>query len=291
MSINASDVAHLRAITGAGMMDCKTALEEAVGDMEKAAEILRKKGIVKAAKRAEKVAAEGIVSSFVDDAEKIGALAEVNCETDFVAKSDSFLIFSKSVAEAIVSHGPSDVAFLAQVKLTDGKTVEETMHELALKIGEKISLRRFVRYHSDDGRVYSYVHGAKIGVLVETAGGDKETATDIAMHIAASNPRYLDRGAVPEEVIAKEKEIYAEQLKVQGKPPNIIESILKGKIDKFYGEACLLEQAFIKNEDLTVGKYAESKGTRLLRFVRFELGEGIEKIRKDFASEVAEQLE
>ena len=289
MSISASDVAKLRAATGAGMLDCKNALEEAGGDAEKAGEILRKKGIVKAAKRADKVAADGLVIGHVSANKKLGVLVEVNCETDFVAKSEDFTKFSKHVAEAVEKHNPSDLEALHTVNLPTGKTVEGLAGELTLKIGEKVSIRRFVRYETT-GHASVYLHGTKIGVMVDLEGGDAELGTDVAMHIAASNPTYLDRSMVPSEAIDKEKEIYADQLRAQKKPENIIENILKGKVDKFYGEVCLLEQPFIKNEELMVGKLVEQKGAKIVRFVRFELGEGIEKQVKDFASEVAEQL-
>ncbi len=272
------------------MMDCKNALEEAGGDMDKAAELLRKKGIVKAAKRADKVAAEGTVSSFVNDNRTVGSLVEVNCETDFVAKSDDFLVFAKSISELVVDKNPADAAALAALKMVSGETVEAKINELTLKIGEKISVRRFVRYEAAGGNVYSYLHGTKIGVLVEMTGGDKELGTDVAMHVAASNPRALDRTGVSADLVASERDVYAAQLKAQGKPENIIENILKGKMDKFYSDVCLLEQAFIKNEDIKVGDMVKNKGASVVRYTRFELGEGIEKVTKDFAAEVAEQL-
>lgn len=289
MSISASDVVKLRAMTGAGMMDCKNALEEAGGNMDQAADILRKKGVVKAAKRADKVAAEGRIAGYVHNDEKQGVLVEVNCETDFVGKSDDFVNFTKEVAEAVLVNNPADVAALLAVKLPNGKTVEGAAQEVTLKSGEKISIRRFVRYETSD-RVLAYFHGTKIGVLVELKGGDAELGIDIAMHVAAANPRYLKRDEVPSSEIDKEKEIYAVQLRSQGKPENIIENILKGKVDKYYGEICLLEQAFIKDEEKTVGKLVESKGAVITRFARLELGEGIEKVEKNFAAEVAEQL-
>lgn len=293
MSISASDVMKLRAQTGAGMMDCKNALEESGGDMEKAAEVLRKKGIVKAAKRADRIAADGLVTGIVSDDKKTGVLVEVNCETDFVARSEDFTSFSKHVAEAVLKHNPTDLVALHTINLPMGKTVEGLAGELTLKIGEKISVRRFVRYETS-GQVATYLHGSKIGVLVDVTGGDAALASDIAMHIAASNPKFLNRAAVDPELVAKEKEIYAEQLKTAGKPAgkpaNIVENILKGKIDKFYGEICLLEQPFIKNEEVTVEKLVSGAGATINRYARFELGEGIEKEVKDFAAEVAEQL-
>lgn len=288
MTITASDIMKLRTATGAGMMDCKNALEEVGGDMEKAAEVLRKKGIVKAAKRADKVAAEGKVVSFVSADNKQGVLVEVNSETDFVAKSDDFVSFTNMIAEAVANNNPSDVEALSSVVLSNGKTVADTVSDLTVKIGEKISVRRFVRY--DSGLVVSYLHGSKIGVLVELQGGDVALGNDVAMQIAAANPKSVDRDGVDSTLIEKEREIYAEQLRQQGKPENIIENILKGKMDKFYGEVCLLEQPFIKNEEITIKQLVDQKGAQIIRFSRFELGEGIEKQEKDFAAEVAEQI-
>lgn len=285
MSISASDVVKLRSQTGAGMMDCKNALEEAGGDMEKAADLLRKKGIVKAAKREGKVAAEGTVVSYLSENGQVGVLVEVNCETDFVAKSDDFLAFCKAVAEAIAKHNPADVAALTGVA-----GLAERIQELTLKIGEKVSIRRFTRYESATGKVYSYLHGTRIGVLLEMLGGDKELGADVAMHIAAANPKCIDRAGVEASEIAREKEIYAEQLRQQNKPANIIENIVKGKLDKYYSEVCLLEQPYIKEEEIKIEKLLSGKGASLSRFVRYELGEGIAKVEKDFASEVAEQL-
>ncbi len=287
MTITAGDIMKLRSSTGAGMMDCKNALEEAGGDMDKAAELLRKKGIVKAAKRADKIAAEGRVISFVTADNKVGALVEVNSETDFVAGSDEFIAFANTVAQAIAEKNPADVAALESVVLSTGKTVADAISELTIKIGEKINVRRFARYES--GVVVSYLHGSKIGVLVEMEGGDKELGVEVAMQIAATNPKSVGREGVDATLIEKEREIFAEQLRAQGKPENIIENILKGKMDKFYGEVCLLEQPFIKNEDITIKQLVEPKGAKILNFTRYELGEGIEKKVNDFAAEVAEQ--
>ncbi len=290
MGVNASDVMKLRNATGAGMMDSKNALEEAGGDMDKAAELLRKKGIVKAAKRADKVAAEGVVTNFVSNDGKVGALIEVNCETDFVGKSDGFIDFAKQVAEVVAIKNPADMVALQSAILSSGQMVGETANNLTLKIGEKISVRRFVRYESSTGQVGSYLHGAKIGVMVELAGGNKELGIDVAMHVAATNPKALDRTGVPTELVNSEKEIYAEQLRQQKKPANIIENIVKGKLDKFFSEVSLLEQPFIKNEDMKVEQLLGAQNAKVIRFVRYELGEGIEKQEKNFADEVAEQL-
>lgn len=289
MAISASDIMKLRGATGAGMLDSKNALEEAGGDMDKAAEILRTKGIVKAAKRADKVAAEGIIACATSSDNSAGALVEVNSETDFVGGSPDFKAFAQSVAQAALDNNPADVTALLATKLPSGKTVSEAASELGLKTGEKISVRRFERF-SDGGAVFSYTHGSKIGVLVELTGGNGELGTDIAMHVAASNPKYLHRDHVDTTELEKEKEIYATQLRAQKKPENIIENILKGKMEKFYSEVTLLEQPFIKDEETAVGKLAEKAGAKIMRFARLELGAGIEKKATDFAAEVAEQL-
>jgi elongation factor Ts len=291
MTITSADIMKLRGQTGAGMMDCKNALEEAGGDAEKAADILRKKGIVKAAKRADKVAADGRIATAISADKKSGVLVEINSETDFVAKSDDFLKFSQAVADGILKHQPDDLSAVGNVKLEDGKTVNEVVHDLTLKIGEKLGVRRFTVYKATDGVIGTYLHGSKIGTMVELSGTDEVLAGDIAMHVAASNPKYLTRDQVDSAEIEREKAIYADQLKAQGKPDNIIANIVKGKLDKFYGEICLVEQAFIKDEEKTIKQLIEKGGATIKRFVRFELGEGIEKITKDFATEVAEQMQ
>lgn len=290
MNISASQVMQLRNLTGAGMMDCKAALEEAAGDLDKAADILRKKGVVKAAKRAGKVAAEGLVTSAVESTGKAGALIEVNSETDFVAQSVEFVSFCKELAETALKNKVGDLAALENTKLSSGQTVRDTVNSMTLKIGEKISVRRVALFVSETGQVRSYLHGAKIGVLVEYTGGTPEVATDVAMHIAASRPQCLDRAHVDPADLNREKEIYAEQLRAQNKPTNIVENIVKGKLDKYYSEVCLLEQPFIKDEEITIEQYLKKNGAAIVRYARFELGEGIEKETKDFAAEVAEQL-
>lgn len=289
MAITAGDIAKLRASTGAGMMDCKNALTEAQGDMEKATDLLRKKGILKAAKRADKVASEGVVVAYLSADSKVGALVEVNCETDFVSGSEGFVQFANSIVEAVAKENPTDEAALQSVKLPSGETVEAVINELGLKLGEKISIRRFVRYQTD-GLVATYLHGKKIGIILELIGGNATVGTDVAMHIAATNPRCVDRTSIDPALVAKEREIYIDQLKQQGKPENMIENILKGKLDKYYAEVCLVEQPFIKNEEIKVEKLLADNGAKLVRFTRFELGEGIEKVVKNFADEVAEQM-
>lgn len=267
-------------------MDCKKALEEANGDMDVAADILRKKGITKAAKRADKVASEGLVYGLSTG--KVGALVEVNSETDFVSNGEDFINFTKAVTQAVADNNVNSVEELASVKLSSGQTVSETLNALTLKLGEKMNIRRIARFEGD--LISVYLHGTKIGVMVALSGGDAALGTEIAMHIAAANPKYLTRSEVPTEILDKEKEIYAEQLRQQGKPDNIIENILKGKMDKFYGEICLPEQPFIKDEEKTIQKLLTEKGAEVKKFVRYELGEGIEKVAKNFADEVAEQM-
>jgi len=292
MAITAGDIAKLRAQTGAGMMDCKKAMDEAGGDMEKAAEILRKKGIVKAAKRADKIAAEG--TTLVKTSGNVAVVLEMNSETDFVAQNENFKTLVNNVADQILSAKPASLEEL-QKQTMDGKTVEEQIVGLSGTIGEKITLRRFSLVEKTAADAFgAYMHmGGRISVLVLLTGTtNEELARDVAMHIAATNPKYISREEVAIDVVNKEKEIYSEQLKTQGKPANIIENILKGKIDKFYGEVCLLEQSFIKDEEQKVGKYIEAKapGAKIAKIVRIELGEGLEKKGCDFAAEVAEQL-
>ncbi|MCX6779940.1 MAG: translation elongation factor Ts [Candidatus Magasanikbacteria bacterium] len=252
MTITAADIAKLRAMTGAGMMDCKGAMEEAQGDMEKAADILRKKGIVKAAKRADKIASEGMVTGYVSADNKVGALVEVNCETDFVSGSDNFVAFANNVAKAIVENKISDEAALMNADL-GGETVQSVLNNLGLTLGEKISVRRFALYN-DNKLVATYLHGKKMGIMVELEGGTVALGMDVALHIAASNPKCVDRTGVDPELVEREKAIYIDQLKQQGKPENMIENIVKGKLEKFYAEISLTEQPFIKNEEIKVGK-------------------------------------
>jgi elongation factor Ts len=283
--ITAQDIAKLREQTGAGMMDCKKALEEADGNTEQAGEILRKKGIVKAAKRTDKIAAEGLTAAKVEG--NSAAIVELNAETDFVAKSDAFKDLLNLATETVLKEKPADPADA----MTKGGLADK-FNEAVMKIGEKINLRRLAAVTAGEGEVLgAYVHmGGKISVLVLLSGGNAELAYDIAMHVAASNPKYLNREAVDPALVAKEKEIASEQLRAQNKPENIIENIVKGKLDKFYGEICLLEQPFIKDEEKTVEKFAAESGATVKAYWRFELGEGIEKKQCDFAAEVVEQL-
>ncbi|KKR35026.1 MAG: Elongation factor Ts [Candidatus Magasanikbacteria bacterium GW2011_GWA2_40_10] len=284
MSITASDVAKLRSMTGAGMMDCKKALDEAEGDMEKAGELLRKKGIVKAAKRTDKIAAEGTTQVKVSG--NTAVVLEVNSETDFVAQNEDFKKLVNELTEDLLKNKP------AGMEEAMSPAVTEKINNLTAKIGEKIVLRRFAVVEKTDADafgVYSHL-GGKISVLILLKNSaDSALAGDIAMHAAAANPKYISREEVSSEVVAKEKEIYTEQLKQQGKPEAAIEKILVGKLDKFYSEICLLEQLFIKDEEKTIQKLL-GENVVIARMERFELGEGLTKAGCDFASEVEAQL-
>ncbi len=290
--ITAELVKELREKTGAGMMDCKKVLTETNGDMEKAAELLRERGIAKAAKKSDRIAAEGLVYTYVTDDKKVGAVVEVNAETDFVAKNEEFRTFVANVAEQIAKQSPKDVEELLNQKSIQeaDKTVREVLTNKIATIGENMSIRRFARFEST-GIVESYVHGdGKIGVLVNLEAGDSELAKDLCMQIAAARPEYLDREAVPAEKVAKEMEILKAQAMNEGKPAEIAEKMVQGRIGKFYGEICLLEQPFVKDPDMKVQKLVESKNAKIVEFARFEKGEGIEKKQENFAEEVAKQI-
>lgn len=291
--ITTADISKLREMTGAGMMDCKKALDEANGDLEKSAEILRKKGIIKAAKRADKIAAEGLTNVVVKD--DTAVVVEINSETDFVAKNDHFKKLVDELTDYLVTNKPANLESALAGAMSTGVTVQDYINNATASIGEKISLRRFAIFEKTGNQAFgAYIHmGGKISVLLTLEGStDADLAREVAMHVAASNPKYVKRDEVPTEALDKEREIFSVQLKQQGKPENIIENILKGKIEKYYGEVCLLEQPFIKDEDKTVQKFLDEKGAGITvtKMVRFELGEGIEKKVCDFASEVAEQL-
>lgn len=290
MNITASMVKDLRTQTGAGMMDCKKALVEAEGDIAKAVDILREKGLSQAAKKASHVAAEGAVGSAVSEDGKTGTILEVNCETDFVGTNEDFRNLAASIADQILAVNPADVEALLDSEI-DGKKVRDLVTEAVAKIGENISVRRFVRYESAEGKVYSYIHGGgKIGVLVEMIGADDELGKDIAMQVAAANPSYLDRTQVSRAEIDHEKEVLAVEARNEGKPENIIEKMVIGRINKYYKEVCLVDQEFIKDGDLTISKLLKSKNASVVRFARYQLGEGIEKKQDDLAAEVAKQL-
>ena len=290
--VTASQVKDLREKTGAGMMDCKKVLTETDGDMEKAIELLRERGIAKAAKKSDRVAAEGLVDAYVTEDGKIGAVVEVNAETDFVAKNDEFKSFVADVAKQIALTNPANVEELLAAKsiVEEDKTVQEVLTNKIATIGENMSIRRFARYETT-GLVEKYIHGeGKIGVLVELENGNSELAKDICMQIAAAKPEFLDRESVPAERVEKEMEILKAQAMNEGKPAEIAEKMVQGRIGKFYGEICLVEQDFVKNPDMKIKQLLESKGAKVIRFARFEKGEGIEKKEENFAEEVAKQL-
>ena len=283
--ITAELVKELREKTGAGMMDCKKVLTETDGDMEKAIELLRERGIAKAAKKSGRVAAEGLVEADVSEDGKVGAIVEVNSETDFVAKNEEFRNFVMNVAKQIVEKNPGDVeGLLAQESIeVAGKTVREVLTDKIATIGENMSVRRFVRFESQ-GLVESYIHGdGKIGVLVDLAKGESDLAKDICMQVAAARPEYLNREEVPQDKVQKEMEILKAQAMNEGKPAQIAEKMVQGRIGKFYGEICLLEQAFVKDPEMKVQKLVESKGAEVVRFARVEKGEGLEKREENFA--------
>ncbi len=294
--VTAAMVKELREITSAGMLDCQKALKETDGNMEKAIEFLREKGLATAAKKAGRIAAEGIVKAYVTDDKKVGVLLEVNSETDFVAKNEEFQTFVSNVAKLIADENPADVEALKELKY-ENETVGSAFTALIAKIGENMNLRRFVRIA---GNVCSYTHGGgRIGVLVEAEGAldtdeKYEAARDVAMQIAAINPLYLTKEVVPAADVAKEKEIIIAQIKEDpknaNKPEQIIEKMVEGKINKFYETNCLLQQEYVKDSELKVEKYLASKGVKLTNFVRFEKGEGLQKKEENFAEEVMKQI-
>jgi elongation factor Ts len=283
--ITASMVKDLRERTGLGMMECKKALTETGGDMTAAEDLLRIKSGAKASKAAGRIAAEGLIGVFIGNNAKTGAMVEVNCETDFVAKNDDFMKFAKDIAQAIAESNPADVEAIASLKLASGETVENARQALVMKLGENMSVRRFVRYQTP-ARLVSYLHGSKIGVLVDI-DGDETLGKDIAMHIAASKPLCVSKEQVPAELLAKEREIYTAQAAESGKPANIVEKMVEGRIVKYLAEMTLLGQPFVKNPDETVEKLLASKGAKVNAFQMFVVGEGIEKKVTDFAAEVA----
>ena len=290
MTISAAMVKDLRERTGLGMMECKAALTETNGDMNAAIDLLRKKAGSKVEKKAGRIAAEGAVGVYLSADRKLAAMVEINSETDFVAKGDDFQAFANAVAAAVAKHNPADVAAVGELKLDSGATVNKTREDLVAKLGENISVRRFVRHPATQGQVASYIHGRKIGVLAEVVGGDESLAKDIAMHIAASKPECVSRDQVPAELIAKEKEIFSAQAAESGKPANIIEKMVEGRINKFLSEITLLGQPFVKDPDTSVEKLLKGKGATVAGFTRYEVGEGIEKKSGDFAAEVMAQV-
>lgn len=287
MSVTAAMVKDLRERTGAGMMECKKALVETAGDMDAAAEALRVSGQAKADKKASRVAADGTIAILREGDRAV--IAEVNSETDFVAKDDNFLAFAHAVAAAALASGTTDLVALAQTKLAEGKTVEAARTDLISKVGENISVRR-IEILENAGPIAFYSHGARIGVVVALAGGDEDLARDLAMHIAASNPMCIDESGVSAETLESERRIFSEQAAESGKPPEIVEKMVTGRIAKFLKEVTLIGQPFVKDPDQTVGKLLASAGAKVSSFIRFEVGEGIEKKVENFADEVMKQI-
>ena len=290
--ITASQVKELREKTGAGMMDCKKVLTETNGDMEKATELLRERGITKAAKKSSRIAAEGLVDAYISEDKKVGAVVEVNAETDFVAKNEEFKSFVKDVVKQIALNNPKDVEeLLAQKSIAESdKTVQEVLTNKIATIGENMSIRRFVRFETN-GMVAKYIHGeGKIGVLVEMENAQEDLAKDICMQIAAAKPEFVSREEVPQERVNKEMEILKAQAMNEGKPEAIAEKMVQGRLGKFYAEICLVEKEFVKNPDIKISQLLKEKNAKVLRFARIEKGEGLEKREENFAEEVAKQL-
>ena len=282
--ISASMVKNLRELTGLGMMECKKALEESGGDMKKAEELMRIKSGAKASKAAARVASEGAVGLHVSADGKLGAMVEVNCETDFVAKNPDFAAFARALAELVATANPADVAALSALSI-GGKTVEETRQALVQKIGENITVRRFERLQTA-ARIAHYVHGVKIGVMVEFEGQDA-VGKDVAMHVAFAKPRFLSRDQVSPDAIAGERTIIEARAKESGKPPEIVAKMVEGGINKFLAEITLLGQPFVKDDKLTVEKMLAAAQSKVLSYRFLVVGEGIEKKQSDFAAEVA----
>ncbi len=289
MQISAAMVKELRQRTGAGMMECKKALVEAAGDMESAVEAMRIAGLAKADKKADRVAAEGIVAAATADDGKSAVLVEVNCETDFVAKGDDFIDFARGIAAKVLADAPADVEALAALPMDDGRSVEQARQELIAKIGENIQVRRFQRIESA-GLIGSYLHGTRIGVLTALEGGDEALAKDVAMHIAASRPLCVSEEQVPADVLEKEKAILIAEARESGKPEEIIEKMVAGRVRKYLAEITLVGQPFVKDPDQTVAKLLKGSGASVTGFVRLEVGEGIEKKEENFAEEVMAQV-
>lgn len=303
--ISAKTVKELRDRTGAGMMDCKKTLTEANGDMEKAVELLREKGLAAAAKKAGRVAAEGIIATYVSDDKKTAGIVEVNCETDFVAINEEFIVFANNLAKMASTTTCANIDAFVEEKYiaNEEKTVKEYLTELIAKIGENMNVRRFSKFNVENGTIASYIHGGgRIGVLTKVEC-DKQSevvqtvAKDLAMQVAAANPLYLDDTSVDQEAIEKEKEIYRVQALNEGKPENIVDKMVLGRVKKYLKEICLVDQVWVKNGDYTITKLLQEKSKevgadmKVTSFVRFEKGEGIEKKEENFAEEVAKQMQ
>ena len=287
MAISASMVKELRERTGAGMMECKKALVETGGDMDAAVDFLRKSGQAKADKKAGRVAADGRIEIAIDA--KRAVMVEINSETDFVAKDENFVGFAEAVARSALENDAADLDALMSARLGDAQTAEAARTALVAKVGENISVRRVAAIEAVD-RLGSYTHGVRIGALVSLKGGNDELARDIAMHIAATNPAWLDESSVPDEALERERAIFAEQARESGKPPEIVDKMVAGRIAKYLKEITLLGQPFVKDTDVTVSKLLKDAGAEVIEFLRFEVGEGIEKKQENFAEEVMAQI-
>lgn len=288
--ISAKLVKELRDLTGAGIMDCKRALTETEGDIKKAIDVLREKGVAKAAKKTGRIAAEGLTEIRISGNKAVAL--EVNSETDFVAKNTEFKQLIETLAEHLLNHEPSNVEEALKQDLGNGETVADHINAAIAKIGEKLSLRRFTVLHKTDGEIFgAYIHmGGRIAALTRISGGDDGTAKDVAMHVAAIKPRYLTEKEIPEDVVAHEKDVLTQEALGEGKPANIVEKMVVGRLNKFFKEICLVDQPFVKDGDITVKNYLKSKNAEVSAFVRYEVGEGIEKKAENFADEVKAQM-
>jgi elongation factor Ts len=289
MTITADAVKQLRERTGAGMMECKKALVETKGDLDAAAELMRKQGVAKADKKATRVAAEGVVVVAKSADARTAAMVEVNCETDFVAREQDFRGFAQAVAASVLASSPADLAALAEAQLPSGQSVDVRRRELVAKIGENISVRRFALASSAD-HLGAYLHGTRIAALVAIKGGSQQLAHDLAMHVAASSPRYLSQADVPADVVAKERSILTEQAQTEGKPAEIVAKMVEGRLRKSLGEITLAGQPFVKDPDVTIEKLLKAARAEVVSFERFEVGAGIEKKQDDFVAEVMAQV-
>ena len=290
MAISAAQVKELRERTGLGMMECKAALTETDGNMEAAIDLLRKKAGAKVDKKAHRVAAEGVVAVRVDADGQVGALVEVNSETDFVAKEERFVAFAEALAALVVEKNPADLEALLALNYPGGGTVAEARAALVAQFGENMSVRRFARLKAEGGVLGHYIHGRRIGVLVSLTGGDPAVARDLAMHVAANKPAYARPDEVPSDVVAREKAIYVAQAAESGKPADIVEKMVMGKVRKYLEDVTLVGQPFVKDPEITVATYLKRSGADVKRFFRLEVGEGIEREVSNFASEVMSQV-
>jgi len=289
MSVTAEMVKELRQRTGAGMMDCKKALVEVRGEIEKAVQLLREKGSASAEKKAGRITADGKIAQHISADSKYGLLAEINCETDFVARDSSFVAFSTEVADYISANRPDSLGSLLDGVLNSGETIEAAKNSLISVIGENISVRRFESIETASGLVYGYLHGQKIGVLVSVVGGSAELGRDLAMHIAASNPIAIDESQIPTKELEREKDIFSTQAAESGKPDTVVDKIVAGKLKKYINENTLLGQKFIKDAEIAVETLLARHNAQVESFVRYELGEGLEKRNEDFVGEVLAQ--